>query len=42
LTLFISKTITAESNHAGNYIRKLQKKNLIEIELEIKGNADTA
>ena len=43
LTLFISKTITAESNHAGNYIRKLHtKKNLIEIGLEIKGNADIA
>jgi len=34
LSLFISKTITAKSNHAGNFNRKLHKKLLSKLDLK--------
>jgi hypothetical protein len=33
LTLFISNTITAKSDHAGNFIRKLHKETLSKLDL---------
>jgi predicted membrane GTPase involved in stress response len=38
LTIFLSKSLTAKSNHAGNFIRKLQKEECLMADIVVYGS----